>query len=117
MFFGNFDICPIFRLFFIALNLLDVFLCIFVLLVCFVLEIVISSAFIGFCVFFCIYKDISKISFYIFRKMSQKCEQFSYYIFWEDLGGFGGSPPHPHPWRQCQSSLPGGKIWKQMFFK
>ena len=21
-----------------------------------------------------------------------------------------GPPPHPHPWRQCQSSLPGEKI-------
>ena len=43
-------------------------------------------------------------SFEIFRKMSQKCEQFSYDLFFCDFGGIGvgfvGSwmaPPHPIP--------------------
>ena len=33
-----------------------------------------------------------------------------------DLWGPKWSPPsHPHPQRQCQSSLPGEQMWKQMF--
>ena len=33
-----------------------------------------------------------------------------------DLWGPKWSPPPPHPRRQCQSPLPGEKIWKIMFF-
>ena len=56
--------------------------------------------------------------------MSQKCEQFSYELFfvifviWWILGPKWSPPPppHPHPRRQCQSSLPGEKILKKTVF-
>ena len=59
-----------------------------VLLVCFVLTIVIFTAFIGFVVFFCIYEDILKICFNMFGNISQKCEHFSYEIFFVIIYGF-----------------------------
>ena len=65
-------------------------------------------------------KDILKIFLNISWKMSQKCKQCSYELFFETLGRFlwfGGGPKwpphHPHPRRQCQSSLPGEKNMKK----
>ena len=62
----------------------------------------IFTAFIEFVVVFCIYEDILKM-FSHFLKNVQKCEQFSYELFFEsfgDLGYFWGpkwSPPSPSP--------------------
>ena len=60
---------------------------------------------------FCFFSD------FIFWKMSQKCEQYSYdlFVIFGDFFGFMGSP-HPHPRRQCQSSLPGERMWKIIVF-
>ena len=80
----------------------DFWKCIFVLLVCFVLWIVIFNAFIVFCVIFCIYEDMLKILFHIFWKMSRSVNNVRtncfFVIFW-DWGDLGGpewsSPPSP----------------------
>ena len=73
----------------------------FCILVCFVIQIVVFNACIGLCVVFCICEDVSKIVLNIFRKMSQKCEQFRtnfLFVICCDLGGPKRSPhPHPHP--------------------
>ena len=64
--------------------------CIFVFLVCFVLQIVVFNEFIGFCVIFCMYEDILKILLNIFRK--NKCQSvnnsrtnYFFVIFWDFL--------------------------------
>ena len=75
---------------------------------------------------FSVYMNIFLRCFKILRKMSQKCEQFSYEGFFSILFGCLGilgpkwSPPtpaHPHPWRQCKSSLLGEKYEQFMFLK
>ena len=95
--------------------------CIRVLLVCVcIISFVTFNAFIGFCVFFCIYEHILKMFLNLFRKMSQKCEQCSYEIFFVILVDFGSKWSQPHPRRQCQSSLQGetyGNTCFLLFFK
>ena len=57
---------------------------------------------------FSVYMKI--FSFFLNFLISQKCEHFSYERFFEFLGNFGCPKWSPHPQRQCQSSLLGGKI-------
>ena len=106
----------------------------FVFWVCCVLWIVILNAFIGFGVFSVyIWTGFKDIVLH-FRKMSQKCEPFSYELSVREIVSFDPkwsplpthTPHHPNPRRQCQSSLPGNKygnkqnfidfIWLSWFF-
>ena len=44
------------------------------------------------------------------------CDFWRFFLIWGILGGPNWSPPHPHPRRQCQSSLPGEKYERKLFF-
>ena len=99
--------------------------CVFVLLVCFVLQVVIFNAFMGFGVIFCIYEHILKIFFTFFERCPDVWTIFVRTAFYDFLW-FGGICCHHHHHHHpipipipsvSQSSLPGEKNIESNVFK
>ena len=96
--------------------------CMFVFLVCFVLQIFIFSALIGLCVVFCIYGciffDILTFLGKYPRSVNNLRTNYFFAFLFVILGDLWDPKwsPHPHPWRQCQSSLRGKQVWGKRFY-
>ena len=73
------------------------------------------------CHFLCIWRYLKNIFFRFLKKYPRsvnyvRTNSFCWYVSWfvGIVAVLNGPPTHPnrHPQRQCQSSLPGEKIWK-----